>query len=229
MSTRVVPLAAVSWIAWCVAPVRAEVAVGMLSYGQPSMTGRCFSDRFLSLAAREGDLDVDRALNTVELGSTELSRFGFVVMTGEGAFELSAAEVDRLGTYLRGGGFVLASAGCSSDAWAASMERAIERSLPGAHLQELSPEHPVFHACFDVSEFTSRKRKPARLYGIEIEGRLALLYSPQGLNDTNDVNVPEAPSTGATAVPPACCCCNGDEIVSAKYINSNALVYALLR
>jgi hypothetical protein len=71
--------------------------------------------------------------------------------------------------------------------------------------------------------------------GVEIEGRLVLLYSPQGLNDTNEAG--GLSPDGTRQVQPAslsqrtsgCCCCSGDEIASAKYINANALIYSLVQ
>ncbi|MBL8746249.1 MAG: DUF4159 domain-containing protein [Phycisphaerae bacterium] len=211
------------------------VSVAMLTYGPESMTGRCFSDRFLAVVARESSLRVERGMPKVPLSSDTLAGHRFAVMTGEGSFDLSEEEVRRLRRFVLNGGFVLASAGCSSDAWAASMERAVERALPEFELVDLPPDHPVFHAFFDVQDFISRKRKPVRLRGIEIEGRLVMLFSPQGLNDTNEASG-ASPATPAEPPPgegdagvTGCCCCNGDEIAGAKYLNANALIYSLIQ
>lgn len=211
------------------------ISVAMLIYGPENTTGRCFSDSFLTLVARESTVRVDRNMPAVALASDDLLAHPFAVMTGEGSFELSDDEVQRLRRYLLNGGFLLASAGCSSDAWAASMQRAVERAMPETALIELPMDHPVFHALFDVQDFISRKRQPVRLLGLEIEGRLAMLYSPQGLNDTNEAG--GLSPDGRTSIDSAphekkatgCCCCNGDEITSAKYINANALIYALVQ
>ncbi len=212
-----------------------DVSVAMLTYGPDAKTGRCFSDSFLSLVARESSVRVERTMPAVALASDELSAHPFTVMTGEGAFDLSADEVTSLRRYLVSGGFLLASAGCTSDAWAASMERAIERALPEAALVELPMDHPVFHTLFDVQDFISRKRQPVRIMGVEIEGRLVLLYSPQGLNDTNEAGglspdgTRQVQSASLSQRTSGCCCCSGDEIVSAKYINANALIYSLVQ
>lgn len=211
------------------------VTVAMLTYGPDAQTGRCFSDSFLSLVARESSVRVERTMPAAALTSDELFAHPFTVMTGEGAFDLSTDEVARLRRYLIKGGFLLASAGCTSDAWAASMERAIERALPEAALVELPMDHPVFHTLFDVQDFISRKRQPVRIMGVEIEGRLAILYSPQGLNDTNEAGglspdgARRVESASVSKTTSGCCCCSGDEITSAKYINANALIYSLVQ
>ena len=53
----------------------------------------------------------------------------------------------------------------------------------------------------------------ARLLGLEKNGKLVIVYSPHGLNDTEH-------SEG-------CCCCGGNEISNSLEINVNILVYAL--
>jgi hypothetical protein len=211
------------------------VRVAMLAYGPDGATGRCFSENFLSLVARETAIDVDRAMPIVSLASAELFEHPFTVMTGEGAFELSESEIAQLRAYLLGGGFLLASAGCTDHAWGISMQRALERALPESALVELPLEHPVFHALFNIRDFVSRKRQPVRISGIELDGRLAVFYSPQGLNDTNEAGglspdgrtrLDNATTSQRTS---GCCCCDGDELLGAKFINANALVYALVQ
>ena len=65
-----------------------------------------------------------------------------------------------------------------------------------------------------VTELKAKHGKPQPLEGITINGRLGVLYSQDGLNDT-------AHATG-------CCCCGGNEILNAVQINVNILAYALL-
>ena len=47
-----------------------------------------------------------------------------------------------------------------------------------------------------------------------INGRLALVHSPEGLNDAHSAK--------------GCCCCGGAEISEARQVNVNAVAYALL-
>lgn len=66
-------------------------------------------------------------------------------------------------------------------------------------------------------EFESKQRqRTIRIEGIEIDGRLAVVFSPEGLNDTKNAGE-------------GCCCCGGNEILNAKYVNANILAYALMR
>lgn len=194
-----------------------EVVVGMLRYGEEGMSSICFAPNFLSTLRFETGIDVRGSFAEVALGSKALFEHPFVVMTGEGGFELTEAEVVNLRGYLERGGFLLASAGCSNQRWASSMRRALDRTLPGAALVELGMDHPVFSTVFSVSSLeTTKPGEVGVLYGIELEGRLVVVFSPQGLNDTQNA-VEE------------CCCCGASEIRDAKLVNVNALAYALTR
>jgi hypothetical protein len=86
---------------------------------------------------------------------------------------------------------------------------------PDVQLKPLSLKHPVFHTLYDLNQLNSSKagRVPI-LYGLEINGRLAMVYSPIGINDT-------AHAGGE------CCCCGGEEILQAPLINANVLAYVL--
>lgn len=196
-------------------------SVAMLRYGAPVKTSVCFNDAFLQLVAMETSAAVSAEFVTVELGSAELFGAPMAVMTGEGAFALTEAEIENLRAYVSQGGFVLVSAGCSSEAWAESARRALGLAFPAASLTPLAPDHEVFHALYDINEFVSRRRAPVAIEGLEIDGRLAVIFSAQGLNDSAGAGVDEH---GAS-----CCCCAGDEIVGARFLNANILLYAMLR
>jgi hypothetical protein len=55
------------------------------------------------------------------------------------------------------------------------------------------------------------------LKALEIDGRVVLIHSPDGLNDTD-----------AEDIDPSCCCCGGNEVHEARRINANLLGYALV-
>ena len=202
-------------------PPQESARVAMLRYGLEDKSSVCFSGSFLALAAMETSAAISQEIDEVSLASDNLFAHPLAVMTGEGAFELSDAEVARLRSYILQGGFLLASAGCSSDAWAVSMRRAFARAFPEGELIELPLEHEVFHTLFDIHEFVSRRRARVALMGLVIDGRLSAVFSAQGLNHSGSAGVDDK---GAS-----CCCCTGDEIIGAKYLNANIVVYAMTR
>jgi hypothetical protein len=62
----------------------------------------------------------------VRLDNEELFRFPFIVMTGEGNFTLTPHERENLKKYVESGGFLLASAGCSSEEWDKAFRREMQ-------------------------------------------------------------------------------------------------------
>lgn len=87
----------------------------------------------------------------VELCDPELFHCPFVMMTNVGASSMSAREIANLRDYLLKGGFVWADDFWGTDAWD-WWEGQLRRVLPAADfpLVDLTPEHPVFHAQFEV-------------------------------------------------------------------------------
>lgn len=179
-----------------------------------TQTSRCFSDEFLSAAQRESTITTERRFKSVKLDSEELFAFPFVVMTGEKEFYLSAKERENLKKYLTRGGFLLASAGCSSKDWDRAFRREMRLVLPDRKLSRVEMDHAVFKTVKTIKELKlSHGGANPHLEGIEHDGKMVVIYSSQGLNDT-------AHTVG-------CCCCGGDEIVNSMEVNVNILVYAL--
>ena len=82
-------------------------------------SSKCFSDHFLVTAEKESAISTSRRFHAVKLDSEELFAFPLVIMTGEGDFCLTAKERENLQAFINRGGFLLASAGCSSKEWPA--------------------------------------------------------------------------------------------------------------
>lgn len=178
-------------------------------------TSRCFSDQFLSSMQQLTAIPTERRFKSVKLESEELFAFPFVVMTGEANFTLTPKERDNLKKYLSSGGFLLASAGCSSSDWDKAFQREIHRIFPDQNLAVLSPEHPVFHTVADIAKLQlQHEASDAALMGLTLSDKTVLIYSRHGLNDTAHTE--------------GCCCCGGNEISNSLEVNVNILVYALL-
>ncbi len=176
-------------------------------------SSQCFSDHFLVKAEKESSISTSRRFHAVKLASDEIYEFPLVIMTGEGRFDLSEAERGTLRRYVARGGFLLASAGCSSQEWDRSFRREMARVFPDHPLRPIDMGHPLFHTVFEIRRLAARHGEPRPLEGISLGGRLGVVYSQEGLNDT--------PHTQG------CCCCGGNEIVNAIEINVNILAYAL--
>ncbi len=176
-------------------------------------SSQCFSDYFLIQAEKETSISTSRRFHAVKLGSEEVFGFPLVIMTGEGEFALTDLERQNLRQYIQGGGFLLASAGCSSREWDRSFRREMARIYPAASMQPLGLDHAVFHTAYEIRELQAKHGKPRPLESIILGGRLGVLYSQDGLNDTAHTH--------------GCCCCGGNEITNSAQINVNILAYAL--
>jgi hypothetical protein len=182
-------------------------------------TSVCFSDRFLKRLEMETKILTEPRFSKVRLDkASELANYPFAIMTGEGGFTLTEKERVNLRYYLTHGGFLLASAGCSDPEWTRSFRSEFGRLFPGKQLQKISLNHPMFRTVYEVKSLKTSHQKPgghgATLEGFTVQGKLVLVFSSDGLNDTAHAE--------------NCCCCGGDEIENAEFVNVNLLAYALL-
>ncbi len=188
-----------------------------------SKSSVCFSEEFLSTIRRETNCEPEGKFTSVRLAKDDMFKFPFAIMTGEGTFRLMDKERQILKSYLMRGGFLLASAGCSSQEWDRSFRQEIRRIFPDKRLTKLKMNHPLFHTVFDIRTITLKKGGTTQLEGLEIDGKIVLIYSPEGLNDTAT-----AGKTGKMGSKGSkCCCCGGNEIKNSREINVNIFTYAL--
>lgn len=203
------------------APDSAEsaVRVGKLVLGDEGVSGSdrqvCFADGFLTSFARETGIAVHRQLERTTLESDALFDFPFIVLAGQGAFALSDDERGRLEAYIRRGGFVLASAGCSNAPWAGSFRELADDVLGEEALEPLAEDHAIFRILYEIEQVDARVADPREsVLGYEVDGVVRVVFSPVGLNDTDRAGG-------------GCCCCGGHEVRNARLINANILAYAL--
>lgn len=178
-------------------------------------TSECFADHFLRRAEQDSAISTSRQLHSVKLASNEIYDFPLLIMTGEGEFTLLEEERDNLRRFIERGGFLLASAGCSSQEWNRSFRREMAQIFADKKLETLDAAHLVFHTAYDIENLEAKHGTPRPLEGIHFESRLGVLYSQDGLNDTSNTQ--------------GCCCCGGNEITNAEQMNVNILIYSLLR
>ena len=165
-------------------------------------------------AEKESSISTSRRFHAVKLSSESVFEFPLVIMTGEGDFQLSDEERQNLRRYVERGGLLLASAGCSSPDWDRAFRREMAGIFPKQPLQAIAMSHPVFHTVYEISNMGTSHGGGARpLEGIALGGRLGVIYSQDGLNDSHNT--------------PGSCCCGGSENPNAVQINVNILAYAL--
>jgi hypothetical protein len=175
----------------------------------------CFSDKFLTLVARDTTINTARKFKPVKLSDAEVFQYPFAIMTGEGSFTLLESERTNLKRYLEGGGFLLASAGCSSKQWDESFRREMKIIFTDRNLAVIPMEHELFRTIYEIKKLRMSHGGEAKVEGLTLGGKIVLLYSADGLNDTSTMH--------------GCCCCGGNEIIDSERVNANILAYALLQ
>jgi len=214
MKTKLTLLAALLFMQSPAIPKEGAVECGNLIYAG-TKTSKCFSDEFLTTVQQKTSIATERRFKPVKLGGEELFRFPFVIMTGEGDFTLTGPERENLKKYLENGGFLLASASCSNEAWATAFEREVKRLFGNDSLKDIPMKHEIFQTIFKVEDLKlSKSSGQAALRGITLNNKIVVVYSREGLNDTSHTE--------------GCCCCGGNEIQNSMEINANILAYALL-
>lgn len=138
---------------------------------------------------------IERRWNVADVGTLEeLTAYPLLFMHGERPPELSDAECANLREYILRGGFLLAE-DCvigsgtlgnnnRNDHFFRRMaETDFARILPGAKLQRLPNDHPVFHTVFDLPRgLPHMQGTPHGLHGLVLDGRVVALLSPSDIH-----------------------------------------------
>jgi len=132
----------------------------------------------------------------ITVSDPAIFEYPLLYMHGRRAFRFSPADRETLATYLRRGGLLFADAICASPEFSDSFRREMETIFSGQSLQRVAPEHPLFSREYRGFELPSvslrdpqvrRAGEPLRtnlrrisplLEGLELDGRLVVLFSP---------------------------------------------------
>jgi hypothetical protein len=174
----------------------------------------CFADRFLTQVADQTTLQVNKKFCPVRLDSDALFDYPFCVMSGDETFTLTEKDRRNLYQYLTQGGFLLVSPGCSDAKWDKSFRQEIKVCFPNYKLNTIPQTHPIFSIVHTIPRLTDKSGKVVSLEGLEINGRLVMVYSKEGLNDVEHAK--------------GCCCCGGNEVKDPLRVNVNVFTYAVV-
>jgi hypothetical protein len=134
----------------------------------------------LEAIGRRTSLRVAERPAEVRLTDPDLGDFPYIYVTGHGNIRFSEEELFRLREYLIAGGFMHVDDNYGLDE---SFRREIRRLFDDRELVEVPLDHAVYHVFYDfpggLPKIHEHDGKPARGYGMFIDGRLALYYSYQ--------------------------------------------------
>ena len=142
-------------------------------YANPSSLANLLA----AIAERTGIAVAERPAE-VSASDPDLPDHPYLYATGHGNMTFSDREVERLRSYLRGGGFLHVDDNYGLDE---SFRREIARIFPDVPLAEVPLEHPVYRIFYDLPsglpKIHEHDGQPAQGFGIFLDGRLAVYYS----------------------------------------------------
>ena len=152
--------------------------------------------------ASQGELKLQINTTPFDLRASDpsLPRFHMAFMHGRHDFRFTPEERENLRKFLENGGTLLADSICTSKEFADAFRREIQLVLPEQKLARIPVDHPIFSDAaggFNIEQvgrrepasgeagqpIRSRVQKVApELEGIEIEGRMAVIFSPYDIS-----------------------------------------------
>ena len=157
----------------------ASITVARLHYGGGGdwYWGSSAIPNFLDYVRENSNFPVDTIEKVVQIMDDNLFRFPFLFATGHGMMKFSEEEKERLRTYLANGGFLFIN---DSYGMEKNLRRELAALFPERELVELPFDHPIYHSYYDFPngppKIHEHDNKPARGYGIIIDGRVVLYY-----------------------------------------------------
>jgi hypothetical protein len=142
---------------------KGEFSLGRLRY-RSQLDGRRFGgyarwgidankgDRlFLSILRRLTRIDVEPIETIIDVDSDEMFNTPFLFAVSVGDWKLSLSQAQRIGEYLRRGGFLMVDDFHNDREWATFMDGIRQMSL-ASEPEELTDSASAFHALFDLKE-----------------------------------------------------------------------------
>jgi len=117
-------------------------------------------------------------IGEIEAGSPEIFNYAFVHMTGHGNVVFNDQEAENLRNYLLAGGFLHIDDNYGMDPF---VRPAMKKVFPELSFVEVPFNHRLYRQKFEFTNGMPKVHehdgKPAKGYGIFVEGRLVVLYT----------------------------------------------------
>ena len=142
-------------------------------------------------------LAVETETKSVSLSSNQIFRCAFLFLSGHSNFTLQPAEITQLKRYIEAGGAVWLNDSTheGNTTFDVAIRRELNRLLPGAKLEPIPMDDPIFSACYDLRRGfkgydipPGDKYRENRLNGIRVGGRWAIVYSRNDYGDGLEID-----------------------------------------
>lgn len=203
--------------------IRGKLAVANLRHGGGCDAAPKALRNLLMRTAPEIGITSGVLDDSITLTSPRLFEFPVVFMQGRYAFRFTPAERQRLHLWLERGGLLFVNSICGSEAFDAAFRKELEEIFEGSEVKlEEIPLGDVLYSRelggFDLTKIQTRPERnappqPLRLWGLRVNGRWAVVYSPLDLSCALE----EHPSAG----------CRGYTPEDAAKIGVNVILYSM--
>jgi hypothetical protein len=169
-----------------------KVKVGQLKHNGPWKTRESAFPMLLNELNKTTGAQVSYGMDFVGADDKAIFEMPFLFLTGTTDFAFTDEETLNLRQFLSNGGVLFVEAGEGRDSFDNAFKREIRKILPDASLTRLDAAHPIFNAPNHVGTVKARPALAVRndqhidiqpeLYGAEVNGSLAVIYSPYDLS-----------------------------------------------
>ena len=160
----------------------AALKINLLDYdgGNPDPRPGAWRKLLLEVEKRTSIL-IDPELGLVRADADELFSSPFLVWTGDSAFlALSEAQREGLRVFIESGGFLLIDGADEGDGFDLAVRAELAEIAPSA-LSAVAQDHVIFQSFYILERPWGRLDKSSVLEAVDINGRLAVVYTPNDL------------------------------------------------
>jgi hypothetical protein len=134
--------------------------------------------------SKRTSIETSPAVKSIGLADPDLFRYPFTVLSSDQGFPAPAEnEIAELRRYLSYGGFMLVddASATKGGAFEQSARQLISRIVPGAQLVRVARDHVLYKSFYLLDGPSGRLASTPDLLGLELGGRVAVLYSGNDL------------------------------------------------
>ncbi len=166
--------------------------VGLVIHDGPWKTRTAAFPMLLNQFHAATGTPVSFELRDVSLDDTSIFEMPFLFVTGTTDFTLTDKERANLRQFLMNGGVLFAEAAEGRQSFDTAFRAEMAKVLPGMELAALPANHPIFKQPQVIGQVKARPALAVHsgnqievspeMYGIEVKGSLAVIYSPHDLS-----------------------------------------------
>lgn len=163
---------------------RAAVTIGHLKHQGDWNPDPNSLYQLIRLAAQETSIPMSFDLRPVNATPDQLLDTPTLIMTGMNAPGLDEQAITNLRRHLQAGGVLFINNTSGFAQFDRQVRAFITQVLPDKPLEKLTADHKIFSSLYtikDMKDMGTGATRPAELFGVTLEGRLVIIYSP---NDT---------------------------------------------